>query len=407
MPRAPLKRFLTEPGPRFAVLVTVGMVIVATPLALAWRGMDVELQTQAETRAGLQPLALTVRIQKALASHQPFAAAVLMGRSAQESERSQRQRVADTELASLTTALETRRLARALHETDQLRLDWSSLLQAIGARQMVPTASNLAHELLVEQTFVVGDLVVSDSRLQSRIGTTLGTTFGAAELALVTTLPRLAARLELELERRTSPSDTHALPPAWPRLARAAARDAAQAVQHLHGLHAGMGAGAEADVDTGVDPALPVALVSLQRSLAELGAGASTQAPPNAAQLETTVRTSRLAATLLLEHIDRDLARQSAALQLERHLLLLTLALVMLIGIWAATLAVPRDTQHGEAGVTPADGAQDGVAAASATSATAGGAESEAPTSELLDRLRRGAPHTPADAAPRDRFDQR
>ena len=160
------------------------MLIVASPIAEVWRRQGLQIEALSHARTGIEPVALAVRTQRALAAHRPYAAAVLRGHAGQEAERHRRQRTADSDIAALATALEARQLYRGLDEADLLRSDWSALLQGIGQRRLAATESDTAHDLLIEQTFVIADLVLASASTQEWHGARAGEPALEAELTL-------------------------------------------------------------------------------------------------------------------------------------------------------------------------------------------------------------------------------
>lgn len=407
---ATLKPLLTRPGRWFALLVVLGMVIVATPVAEIWRRHGLEMQTAFDARRALDAMAAAVQTQRALSAHGPYAAAVLAGRSEQEPERLRRQQAVDGEVGTLVTALEAQRLHRALDEADQLRNDWTKLLEGIGSRQLRVAASDTAHALLVDQTFVIMDLVAGAGTLHGQVGRA----FGAAEWTLVRqTLPRFA--LELAAWSGDAEEPAAAVPPAVPapssggssgrssapssaaspaaaqatspspRLAPDARRAARAAAELLASLDA-----ADAD-EPAPEPALVHSLVALRQSASHLAETAS----PTAVAARRAQAASLEASNALIARLDARLVESSSVLQRERLLVATAGLLAMLIAAFAATLALPRTTvPRGQADAADAADPADDNAQASepalGTATGAGNAESHGPASDLLQRLRRG-----------------
>ncbi|MBI5721215.1 MAG: hypothetical protein HZC37_26390 [Burkholderiales bacterium] len=399
---ATLKPLLTRPGRWLALLVVLGMVVVVTPLVEIWRRHGLEMQTAFDARRALEAVAGAVQTQRALSAHRPYAAAVLAGRSEQEPERLRRQQAVDSEVGALVATLEARRLHRALDEADQLRNDWSNLLEGIGGRRMHVMASDLAHALLVEQAFVIMDLAASAGALHGQVGRA----FGAEEWTLALhTLPRFALALAAwgdEAEPAAalpvgSPAGSVAGSPAagptaapalalHPRLAADARRATKAAAELLASLDA---AGAD---EPAPDPALVRSLVALRQSASQLSEMRSTTMAAarraQAAGLE--------ASAALFGRFDAGLAESVSVLQRERQIVAAAGLLAMLVAALAAALAMPRTAapQEQADGDDAAD-APDGSAQASEpapgiTATSAGSAESRGPASDLLHRLRRG-----------------
>ena len=366
---APLKRFLTAPGRRFAVLVVLGMLVVATPMAEVWRRLGLELQASIEAQRSLEPAKLAVQTQLALMSHRPLAAAVLAGRAEKEAERMRSQHGVDVGLAALLTSLEARRLGHALNETDQLRHDWTALLQGIGLRQMRPEASDTAHQLLVEQTFIIADLAAAGGLYGQA-----GRAFEGAELNLAL---RVLPRFAVALTRAQAPNGGLAEHGAV-HLRAQARRIAAQVAQALATLDA---------ADQAADALVVSALLSLQHDLASLASASASATDRHAAFAAEA--SSLQAAQALLTHLDRGLVQAQEVLQAERHIVCAALAATLLLGGLAAALAIPRGRRRRWEAVSAAVAAEAASPAQHPPAPTGTArAESEAPTSELLQRLR-------------------
>jgi hypothetical protein len=379
MLHAPLKRLLAQPGHRFALLVVLGMAVIATPLAEVWRRQGLELETALDARRALESVSVSVQTQRALMAHRPYAAAVLAGRSEQESERLRRQQAVDGEMGALVAILETQRMHRALDEADQLRNEWTSLLEGIGRRQMAIAASDAAHDLLSEQVFVIMDLAAGTSGLQGQVGRAVS----AEALALaLQTLPRLTTALagsSVEAEGTAGPASAAE---AGARRVQLQARRAAQAAA---GLLARLdAAGAE---EPAPDPALVHALVALRQSTAPLAA-----ADPPAAATAGRARAASIAANAaLITHLDTGLATTLATLRQERRVVAAAGLLALFLGTLAAALALPRGSTSPQERTETAAWADDEVAAPRPpdTESAPIGAESQGPASDLLLRLRR------------------
>ncbi len=381
---APVKRFLTTPGHRFAALMALGMLVVATPIADAWRRLGLEVQAAVQARHGLAPLALAVKSQRGLMSHQPYSAAVLAGRGEMETERRLRQLDVDISLSELLISLEAWRLDRALHEADQLRQDWSDLLRGIGERQMRPAASDTAHQLLVEQTFVIADLSIVVSGLQGQAGRA----FEAGELRLATQLlPRLAATLAAGPGQATQGTLAVQGDSQRRRQVQRVTQDVAQDVAQLvHQLLADSGSAGR-----GFDPSVLQALLALRSAMEPLAA-----ASPDATDAQHAARASLDAAAALVEHIDGGLMQAVQVLRSERQWVVFALSVALLLGTFAASLALPRK-QASDDDPPPSIEGTDAAAVDLPLHGDTARAESEQPAGDLLQRLRaKGAPaHDP------------
>lgn len=157
--------------------------MAATPLGEVLRRQAGDLERLLAARAALDPLADTVAVQRALLTHRVTAALVLGGRPDAEPARTARRRDVDERLSTLTSTLERGRYAAAAAENDVLREDWQALAGRIGRREIDPAACERGHDLLVDQTLQIGDLVVLESGLH-----------GAAQRAGVAIAPWAAAR---------------------------------------------------------------------------------------------------------------------------------------------------------------------------------------------------------------------
>jgi hypothetical protein len=372
MPKFNAKHLVAAAHRWLALAVVAVGAAAALSLGSVWRQLGHEWQAALAARQGLEPARLAALVQGSLAAHRGAAAAVLAGQSSEESERRRRQVAAEDKMVALALALEQRRLARALTESDQLRRDWQALLADIDSRRLTPADSDTQHELLIEQTFVVADLAATDSRLHSQAGRA----FDAQAFALATReLPRLTA---------------HAPPPAMleRRIERALARVLAS---NAHG-----------DLDLGELQAL----LTLQQLLRKAPASdASAAAPAGAAGPEPALRALRLsqaaqqAWAALLARIDRDLSLAADGLAAQRRLVGFVLALDVLLVSLAATLVAVRRRRgsapaHEAAPAAPAAalaGASPTGHAAADPGAPARNAESEAPAHALIDRLRKPA----------------
>ncbi len=208
---APLRE-RTRPRMRFALLGLVGMLMVATPLTEVLRQHARNLDLLIAARAVLDPLADTAAVQRALITHERTAAAALAGGAAAVPLRAVHEAEVDQRLATLTATLDRGRYAAAGDECAQLRNDWSALVDGLRHRRLSTQASRQAHELLLDQTVQIGDLLVLEGRLQaaaalagSAVPRPAAGAPGARALVPAAELAALGVRLgraEAELRRR-------------------------------------------------------------------------------------------------------------------------------------------------------------------------------------------------------------
>jgi hypothetical protein len=137
----------------------VAALVVALPLVQVLRYQNAELHAVLDARAGLDPVARAVAVQRGLLAHRDLAAQVLGGRPALEPERRLRQAEVDDRLAALSLALASGAWERALQEAHALYEDWSTLSRRVTTHALNASDSDQAHRLLIEQTLQVIDLV--------------------------------------------------------------------------------------------------------------------------------------------------------------------------------------------------------------------------------------------------------
>ncbi|MCW5632359.1 MAG: hypothetical protein KIT17_03410 [Rubrivivax sp.] len=373
---------LASVSPRLALWIVLAMLVVATPLAEIWRRHGSELQAVLDARDALRPVAQATHAQRSLLAHRPYAAAVLAGRQEMEAERQRRQIAVDTDLATLLATLERQRHDRALDEVDLLREGWSALLEGIGRRRLAVAASDTAHDLLIEQVFVVLDLVAARSGLRAQTGRG----FAVDDAALVLdALPRftvMAMAMSRAAPGAAAAETTHPSAQAG-RVARAAAA-------RLAALSA-MGADAPSP-----DPKLLQALAALERHAAALAAAGA--GDPATAQRAHAAADD--AGRALVAQLDADLATTAVALQRERWLLGVATAMALLIAALAAVRVVPRAAPADGVGAEDIEAPGERIVRGPGSDGhtrplpiegwAPGGAESGGPTSDLLRRLRRG-----------------
>jgi len=190
---------------KLAALSTVGVAMVALPLAQVLRYQDAELQAALQQQAALDPVARAVAVQRSLLAHRDLAGDVLRGRFALEPERRARQRDVDEQVVRLAEAPAVQAASQALAESTALRDDWTLLARQVGQRDIPATESDLGHRLLVEQTLQLIDLVADASGLGAG---------GDAEVAWLASLathglPRLAVGIAT-MEPPSAAEDPHA-----------------------------------------------------------------------------------------------------------------------------------------------------------------------------------------------------
>jgi hypothetical protein len=147
------------PRRRLALLSLVGALMVALPLGQVLRYQDAELQTLAEQRAALDPIARAVDVQRSLLVHRPLASAVLRGDKAQEPARQLRQADVDARMVVLGEALVAGPWPLAAREGEALRFDWALLAHQVATRSVAAPQSDDSHRLRVEQVLQIIDLL--------------------------------------------------------------------------------------------------------------------------------------------------------------------------------------------------------------------------------------------------------
>ena len=176
---------------QLAALSLVGAALVALPVLQLLRYQSAELDALAASRAGLDPVARTVQLQRGLLAHRDITAHVLRGLDALEPERLLRQAEVDRKMAALTVALASGGWEQATGEADAQREDWLRLARQVLGRTIDAPASNQAHRLLIEQGLQIIDLLAeadpARSERSGRLDPTIEATMGAAH-----SLPRLA-----------------------------------------------------------------------------------------------------------------------------------------------------------------------------------------------------------------------
>jgi hypothetical protein len=153
----------TRPPPRMrlrhAALAAAAALAVLWPLGQVMHFHDEELLSLQAERAALDPLSLTVEVQRHLIGHDLVSSRVLSGRHALEPERRLRQADVDGAIWRLKGTLSAGLWTRALRESDSLEKDWRLLARRVSLRQLDGATSRASHRLLVEQVLQVTDLV--------------------------------------------------------------------------------------------------------------------------------------------------------------------------------------------------------------------------------------------------------
>lgn len=144
---------------RFALLAAIGGLMVLLPFGEVLRYQGEEIRELMSERAALDPLSRALQVQRGLLGHDEVASRVLAGRQQLEAERRLRQADVDGALWNLKGTLSSGLWIRALAEADALTDDWRDLARRIHLRQVDSQASHAAHQLLVEQSLQVMDLV--------------------------------------------------------------------------------------------------------------------------------------------------------------------------------------------------------------------------------------------------------
>ena len=191
LPAPALARLPQRLRRRLAALSIVGALMVALPLGQVLRYQNADLQALLAQRAGLDPVARAVDVQRSLLLHRDLAAQVLRGKRALENERRVLQGEVDDRVTALAMALMAGAWERAVRESDALREDWSLLARQVNERSLGAGESDQAHRLLVEQTLQVMDLLADGITSVNRRGEE-----GAVlALAVARSMPRLAGQL--------------------------------------------------------------------------------------------------------------------------------------------------------------------------------------------------------------------
>jgi hypothetical protein len=159
MPDSSAWRSSRPPRLKLLLAATLAAASISLPLTPVWRSTDAEIEALAAERALLDPLTRAQALQRSLLGHADVAARVLRGRGALEGERKLRQHSVDADLVALQATLSAGLWTRALDETHGMAQDWRSLAWHVAQRSIGSTSAWNAHQLLVEQTVLVMDIV--------------------------------------------------------------------------------------------------------------------------------------------------------------------------------------------------------------------------------------------------------
>ncbi len=176
----------TRPSRRLAALSAAGAVVIALPLVQVLRFQADELAAVRHERAGLDPMAHTVDVQRKVIGHRDLSSLVLRGQVALEPQRLQQQQAVDTAVAVLATDFASGLWSRARGESEALRDDWSRLKPEIDQRRISAAQSEAAHRLLVEHCLQITDDLADGLTLQ--VGVSVDAT--AKQLRQLRELPR-------------------------------------------------------------------------------------------------------------------------------------------------------------------------------------------------------------------------
>lgn len=168
--------------------------MILLPLGQVLRFQGAELQALAAERAALDPFARTLSVQHGVLAHRQAADRVLRGRSTLEAERRLRESELDDRIRRLQDTLSAGWWLRALQESQSLAGDWHLLSRRVAQRQINPSESQEAHQLLMEQAVQVMDLIQASAPGSS---TTALAALASHQLAAQADLP--IARHQLRL----------------------------------------------------------------------------------------------------------------------------------------------------------------------------------------------------------------
>lgn len=155
----PRFRLPTQLSAKSVLIGAAGGAFILLPLGQVLNDQNTELNELAAERAALDPLGVSLSVQRGVLAHREVADRVLRGRSALEPERRIRKGELDDRLRLLQDTLTAGWWVRALRESQSLSADWQALARRIALRQLQPEANLDAHQLLMEQAVQVMDLI--------------------------------------------------------------------------------------------------------------------------------------------------------------------------------------------------------------------------------------------------------
>lgn len=153
------RQALSRPRARLTLLAAAAVAATVLTLGGGWRHLDEEQRALLDERARLDPLGLTLQVQRGLVGHRDVTDRLLRGRGGLEAERRLRAADVNTDVQRLQATLRSGRWVQALGEAQDLQTDWRTLLHALERRQLDAGASQLRHTLLLEQAVQVMDLL--------------------------------------------------------------------------------------------------------------------------------------------------------------------------------------------------------------------------------------------------------
>jgi hypothetical protein len=208
MPDSSAWRSSRRPRLKLLLAAALAAASVSLPLTPVWRATGAEIEALAAERALLDPLARAQALQRSLLGHADVAARVLRGRGALEGERKLRQHGVDADLVALQATLSAGLWTRALGESHGLAQDWRALAWAVAQRSIGTAGSWDAHQLLVEQTVLVMDIVTASAQPPDatllRLALQPTSRSGEAETALLARVDAIDTRLAAAHEARAS-----------------------------------------------------------------------------------------------------------------------------------------------------------------------------------------------------------
>ena len=188
-PEIPTRAESARPRRRLAALSVVGALVLALPLVQVLRYKAEELSAVRRERAGLDPMAHAVEVQRHLIVHRDLSGQVLQGQAALEPRRAQQQGRVDGAVVLLAGDFSSGLWPRARSESDALRSDWSVLKSDIVAHRIAFGRSDLAHQLLIEHCLQITDELADGLAVHAGLSTET-----AMLLRQVVALPREIGR---------------------------------------------------------------------------------------------------------------------------------------------------------------------------------------------------------------------